>query len=114
MSTIYPPESQQSPPQPPPLPPHRSWPRRHKILTALGSAFGLLIVLIVVIAVTSAPSITKPNTPVAAPATPAQATPTAEQPALFPLREDCRPAAERSADGRYLEPSLFTLLERPR
>jgi hypothetical protein len=77
MSTIYPPESQQSPPQPPPLPPHRSWPRRHKILTALGSAFGLLVVLIVVIAVTSAPSITKPSTPVAAPATPAQATPAA-------------------------------------
>jgi len=77
MSTIYPPEYQQSPPQPPPLPPHKSWPRRHKILTALASAFGLLVVLIVVIAVTSAPSITKPSTPVAAPAIPAQATPTA-------------------------------------
>jgi hypothetical protein len=76
MSTIYPPD-QQSPPQPPPLPPHRSWPRRHKILTALGSVFGLLVVLIVIIAVTSAPSITKPSTPAAAPATPAQATPAA-------------------------------------
>jgi hypothetical protein len=33
MSAIYPPEYQQSPPQPP----YRSRPRRHKILTALGS-----------------------------------------------------------------------------
>jgi hypothetical protein len=31
----------------------------------------------------------------------------AEQPALFELREDCRPPAERSAAGRYREPSLF-------
>jgi hypothetical protein len=79
MSAIYPPEYQQSPPQPPPLPPHRSWPRRHKILTALGSGFGLLVVLIIVIAATSAPSVTKsssPATTAAAPATPAQATPT--------------------------------------
>lgn len=38
MSTINQPEYQQSPSQPPPpLPPHRSWPRRHKILTAFGS-----------------------------------------------------------------------------
>lgn len=79
MSTIYPPEYQQSPPQPPPQPPHRSWPRRHKILAALGSGFGLLIVLIIVIAATSGPSITKPSLPAAtaaAPATSAQATPT--------------------------------------
>jgi len=33
------------------------------------------------------------------------------QPALFELKEDCRPPAERKAAGRYLEPSLFTLLE---
>jgi hypothetical protein len=33
-----------------------------------------------------------------------------EQPALFELREDRRPAGERTAAGRYLEPSLFTLL----
>jgi hypothetical protein len=52
MSAIYPPEYQQSPPQLPPLPPpHRSWPRRYKILTALGSGFGLLVVLIITIAV---------------------------------------------------------------
>jgi hypothetical protein len=79
MSTIYPPEYQQSPPQPPPLPPHRSWPRRHKILTAFGSGFGLLVVLIIVITATSTPSITKPSTPAtaaAAPPTSAQATPT--------------------------------------
>jgi hypothetical protein len=79
MSTLYPPEYQQSPPQPPPLPPHRSWPRRHKILTALGSGFGLLVVLIIIVAATSAPSVTKPSTPAttaAAPATSAPATPT--------------------------------------
>jgi hypothetical protein len=62
MSAIFPPEYQQSPPQPPPLPPHRSWPRRHKILTALGSGFGLLVVLIIVIAATSAPSVTMRGT----------------------------------------------------
>jgi biopolymer transport protein ExbD len=80
MSAIHPPEYQQSPPQPPPLPPHRSWPRRHKILTALGSGFGLLVVLIIVIVATSAPSVTKPSAPAttaAAPATSAPATPTA-------------------------------------
>lgn len=31
----------------------------------------------------------------------------AQQPALFILRHDCRPADERRADGRYLAPSLF-------
>lgn len=41
MSASHPPEYQQSPPQPP----HRSWPRRHKILTALGSGFGLALML---------------------------------------------------------------------
>jgi hypothetical protein len=30
-----------------------------------------------------------------------------EQPALFPLKSDCRPAAERTAAGRYAEPTLF-------
>jgi hypothetical protein len=34
-----------------------------------------------------------------------------EQPALFELREDRRPAADRTVAGRYLEPSLFTLLD---
>lgn len=34
------------------------------------------------------------------------------QPALFELRDDCRPAAQRTAAGRYLEPSLFSLCER--
>jgi hypothetical protein len=43
----------------------------------------------------------------------AQATPATEQPALFALREDCRPAGERTAADRYGEPSLFTVLERP-
>lgn len=32
----------------------------------------------------------------------------AKQPALFELKDDCRPVAERTAAGRYLEPSLFT------
>ena len=35
----------------------------------------------------------------------------AEQPPLFELREDCRPATERTAAGRYREPSLFSLLD---
>jgi hypothetical protein len=35
-----------------------------------------------------------------------------EQPALFELREDRRPFGERTTAGRYLEPSLFTLLGR--
>ena len=29
------------------------------------------------------------------------------QPVLFELREDCRPAAERTAAGRYSEPNLL-------
>jgi hypothetical protein len=41
-----------------------------------------------------------------------QATPPAAQPVLFELREDHRPAGERSAAERYQAPSLFTLLER--
>jgi hypothetical protein len=32
-----------------------------------------------------------------------------EQPALFELKEDCRPVPERPAAGRYSEPSLFSL-----
>jgi hypothetical protein len=44
----------------------------------------------------------------------AQAKPDEPQPVLFPLREDHRPAGERSADERYREPSLFTVLERSR
>jgi hypothetical protein len=36
-----------------------------------------------------------------------------EQPALFELRDDCRPQAERTTAGRYLEPSLFAdMIER--
>ena len=35
----------------------------------------------------------------------------AQQLTLFELRQDARPAAERSAAERYLEPSLFSLLE---
>ena len=41
-----------------------------------------------------------------------QATPRAAQPVLFPLRDDSRPAGERSAAERYQTPSLFTRLER--
>ena len=44
----------------------------------------------------------------------AQATPAAQQPTLFTLREDHRPAGERNAAERYREPSLFTVLERSR
>jgi hypothetical protein len=32
-----------------------------------------------------------------------------QQPPLFDLRDDCRPATERTAAARYLEPSLFSL-----
>jgi hypothetical protein len=35
----------------------------------------------------------------------------AVQPTLFELRDDTRPKSERTAARRYLEPSLFTLLE---
>jgi hypothetical protein len=75
MSTINPPEYRQSPPQPPPVPPHRSWPRRHKILTALGSGFGLLVVLIIVIAAMSAPSVTKAGSPAITAAAPGTSAP---------------------------------------
>ena len=34
-----------------------------------------------------------------------------EQPVLFELKEDRRPASQRSAAGRYREPSLFSLIE---
>lgn len=43
----------------------------------------------------------------------AQGAKPAEQPTLFPLREDRRPLGERNAAERYREPSLFTLLGRP-
>ena len=36
----------------------------------------------------------------------------ADQPALFALKEDTRPASDRTAAGRYLEPSLFAFPER--
>jgi hypothetical protein len=32
------------------------------------------------------------------------------QPALFELRDDSRPVAERTAAGRYREPTLLTFL----
>jgi hypothetical protein len=32
----------------------------------------------------------------------------AHQPALFELKDDHRPVAERTAEGRYQEPSLFS------
>ena len=35
-----------------------------------------------------------------------------EQPFLFEMKEDCRPVPERTAAGRYSEPSLFSLPER--
>jgi hypothetical protein len=35
----------------------------------------------------------------------------AMQPALFELKDDTRPAWERTAGRRYLEPTLFTLLD---
>jgi hypothetical protein len=44
----------------------------------------------------------------------AQATPAAQQPTLFALREDHRPPGERNAAERYREPNLFTVIERSR
>jgi antirestriction protein ArdC len=44
----------------------------------------------------------------------AQATPAEQQPTLFTLHDDHRPAGERNAAERYREPSLFTVLERSR
>ncbi len=41
----------------------------------------------------------------------AQATPKATLPTLFEMRDDRRPVGERGAAERYLEPSLFTLLD---
>jgi hypothetical protein len=35
-----------------------------------------------------------------------------QQPALFELNEDCHPVTERSAAGRYAEPSLLDWKER--
>jgi hypothetical protein len=32
------------------------------------------------------------------------------QPALFELKDECRPAAERTTAGRYLEPTLLALI----
>lgn len=32
-----------------------------------------------------------------------------QQPALFELKEDCRPEPERTAAGRYREPCLFSI-----
>jgi hypothetical protein len=34
----------------------------------------------------------------------------ARQLALFDLKDDCRPATERTAAGRYAEPTLFALM----
>jgi hypothetical protein len=35
----------------------------------------------------------------------------AEQPALFGLRKDSRPATQRTAAGRFQEPTLFILMD---
>jgi hypothetical protein len=35
-----------------------------------------------------------------------------EQPVLFEMKEDTRPDSERTAAGRYREPSLFAFMER--
>jgi len=37
-----------------------------------------------------------------------------EQPALFEMKEDCRPASERTAAGRCAEPSLFAFIGQER
>jgi hypothetical protein len=35
-----------------------------------------------------------------------------QQPALFELKEDSRPASHRTASGRLAEPSLFSVLSK--
>ena len=35
-----------------------------------------------------------------------------EQPVLFEMKEDSRPASARTAAGRYAEPTLFAFVER--
>jgi hypothetical protein len=35
----------------------------------------------------------------------------ADQPTLFEMHEDHRPQADRIAAGRYLEPTLFSMLD---
>jgi hypothetical protein len=37
-----------------------------------------------------------------------------EQPVLFEMKKDSRPASERTATGRYTEPSLFAFIEHKR
>ena len=34
-----------------------------------------------------------------------------KQPALFEMKEDCRPPLQRTAAGRYAQPSLFAPLD---
>lgn len=34
-----------------------------------------------------------------------------EQPALFALKDDCRPKTERTASGRYAEPTFLSFLQ---
>jgi hypothetical protein len=34
----------------------------------------------------------------------------ARQPALFDLKDDCRPPSERTAAGRYREPTLLAMM----
>ncbi len=43
----------------------------------------------------------------------ARSQPRAGRFALFDLREDRRPATQRTAAGRYAEPTLFSALDRP-
>jgi hypothetical protein len=38
----------------------------------------------------------------------------ARQLTLFDLKDDTRPATQRTAAGRYAEPTLFAALDRPR
>lgn len=40
-----------------------------------------------------------------------KALPPTSQPFLFDVRDDCRPATQRSAAGRYQQPTLFEMPE---
>jgi Domain of unknown function (DUF4352) len=97
MSTNYPPAYRPSPPQQSPLPPRKSWPRRHKILTALGAAFGLLIAIIIISVAASGTS-----TPSGTPAATAPAT-AATSPSTPPTSAPPKAAGIRTAvrDGKF-------------
>ena len=116
MSTIYPPENQQSPSQPPPEvgPPPRRTHRARKVLLILGGAFTALIALIVILAVangskpatTASTSTTPPPAATSAPA-PATSQPATSQPATSQPATS-QPATSQPATSAPAAPAGLT------